>query len=190
MALQKLIKQVQDCTLCLDYLPQKPRPILSVGKNAKVMIIGQAPGTKAHQTGTPWDDQSGNRLRDWLNIDRHTFYDTNRIAIMPIGFCYPGRLERGGDKAPRTECASKWHDRLLAQLPNIKLTILVGMYAQAYYLDDFRTLTKTVKNWRNYLPLFIPTPHPSWRTTAWQKTNPWFEKELIPELRKNVSNLL
>jgi len=190
LALQQLIKQIQICTLCHSYLPQKPRPILNIGKNAKVMIIGQAPGTQAHESGIPWNDRSGDRLREWLNIDWETFYDTNRIAIMPIGFCYPGRLEGGGDKAPRPECAPTWHSRLLNQLPNIKLTLLVGLYAQAYYLDDFQTLTNTVENWKKYLPSFIPTPHPSWRTTAWQQTHPWFEKELIPELRGKISSLL
>ena len=192
MALDSLLNEVRDCTLCAKHLPLGPHPTLSMKKSAQIIIIGQAPGTKAHKSGIPWNDQSGNRLREWMNIDRETFYDTRRIAIMPMGFCYPGRLERNGDKPPRPECAPEWHTRLLAELPNVELTLLVGMYAQAYYLPESRakTLTATVKQWRNYLPGYIPTPHPSWRTTGWQKNNPWFEAELLPVLRERVYLLL
>jgi len=192
MALDSLLNEVRDCTLCAKHLPLGPHPTLSMKNSAQIIIIGQAPGTKAHKSGIPWNDQSGNRLREWMNIDRKTFYDTRRIAIMPMGFCYPGRLERNGDKPPRPECAPEWHTRLLAELPNVELTLLVGMYAQAYYLPERRakTLTATVKQWRNYLPGYIPTPHPSWRTTGWQKNNPWFEAELLPVLRERVCLLL
>ena len=192
MGLDSLLNEVRDCTLCSKHLPLGPHPTLGMKKSAQIIIIGQAPGTKAHKSGIPWNDQSGNRLREWMNIDRETFYDTRRIAIMPMGFCYPGRLERNGDKPPRPECAPEWHTRLLAELPNVELTLLVGMYAQAYYLPESRakTLTATVKQWRNYLPGYIPTPHPSWRTTGWQKNNPWFEAELLPVLREKVCLLL
>ena len=153
MTLNNLIKEVHDCTLCAKHLPLGPRPTLRMGKNAKIVIIGQAPGTKVHKTGIPWNDPSGNRLREWMNIDRDTFYNSRHIAIMPIGFCYPGRLDRGGDKPPRPECAPKWHERLLAELPNTELTLLIGMYAQAFYLRERKanTLTATVKQWRKYL---------------------------------------
>ena len=192
MTLNNLIKEVHDCTLCAKHLPLGPRPTLRMAKNAKIVIIGQAPGTKAHKTGIPWNDPSGNRLREWLNVDRDTFYNSPHIAIMPIGFCYPGRLDSGGDKPPRPECAPKWHERLLAELPNTELTLLIGMYAQAFYLRERKanTLTATVKQWRKYLPEYFPTPHPSWRTIGWQKSNPWFEAELLPVLREKVTALL
>ena len=192
MGLDSLLNEVRDCTLCSKHLPLGPHPTLGMKKSAQIIIIGQAPGTKAHKSGIPWDDQSGNRLREWMNIDRETFYDTRRIAIMPMGFCYPGCFEGNGDKPPRPECAPKWHTRLLTELPNLKLTLLVGMYAQAYYLPErkAKTLTATVKQWRNYLPEYIPTPHPSWRTTAWQRNNPWFEAELLPALREKICLLL
>ncbi len=156
------------------------------------MIIGQAPGTKVHETGIPWNDPSGDRLRDWLGVTREVFYDDSRIAIMPMGFCYPGRLERGGDKPPRPECAPAWHESILSGLPNIELTLLVGMYAQKYYLAERnkKTLTETVRHWQEFGPATIPTPHPSWRTTAWLKKNMWFEAELLPVLRQNVRKLL
>jgi len=192
MALAPLLKEVRACTLCVDDLPLGPRPTLSMKKSARLIIIGQAPGTKVHETGIPWNDPSGDRLRDWMQVDKETFYDEGRIAIMPMGFCYPGRFDRGGDKPPRPECAPAWHERLLAELPNLELTLLVGMYAQGYYLGDKaeKTLTATVKNWQAYVPEIIPTPHPSWRTTGWQKKNPWFEKDLLPVLRKRVRGLL
>lgn len=156
------------------------------------MIIGQAPGTKVHETGIPWDDPSGDRLRDWLGIGPDIFYDDGKIAIIPMGFCYPGRLEKGGDKPPRPECAPAWHEKLLTLLPNIELTLLVGMYAQKHYLAEkrARTLTETVRNWRDYSPHYLPTPHPSWRTTGWLRKNPWFEAETLPELRKRTDRLL
>ena len=192
MTLNNLIKEVHDCTLCAKHLPLGPRPTLRMAKNAKIVIIGQAPGTKVHKTGIPWNDPSGNRLREWLNVDRDTFYNSRHIAIMPIGFCYPGRLDSGGDKPPRPECAPKWHERLLAELPNTELTLLIGMYAQAFYLRERKanTLTATVKQWRKFLPEYFPTPHPSWRTIGWQKSNPWFETELLPVLREKVAALL
>ena len=191
-SLGELLKEVRACDMCAENLPLGPRPTLAAKSPAKIMIIGQAPGTKVHETGIPWNDPSGDRLRAWLGITREIFYDDSRIAIMPMGFCYPGRLERGGDKPPRPECAPAWHEKILAGLPNIELTLLVGMYAQKYYLTEQkqRTLTETVHHWQKYGPAIIPTPHPSWRTTAWLKKNPWFEAELLPVLRQKVRSLL
>jgi uracil-DNA glycosylase len=156
------------------------------------MIIGQAPGTRVHESGVPWDDRSGARLRDWLKIPGEVFYDERRVAIVPMGFCYPGVDAKGGDKPPRPECAPLWHPPVRAALPRIELTLLVGLYAQGHYLGKRRqkTLTDTVRHWRDYLPDFLPLPHPSWRNTAWLKKNPWFEDDLLPELRRRVKKLV
>jgi uracil-DNA glycosylase len=152
------------------------------------LITGQAPGTKVHETGIPWNDPSGDRLRDWLGLDRDTFYDERRVALIGIGLCYPGRLERGGDAPPRPECAPLWHPPLRAALPKIALTLLVGSYAHAFYLGPRArpSVTETVRAFEDYLPDYFPTPHPSWRTTAWLRRNPWFARELVPELRRRV----
>ena len=185
--LPKLLKEVRACTHCAEHLPLGPRPIVRMKRSATLLIIGQAPGTKVHETGLGWNDRSGDRLREWLNVDRDTFYDESRIAIMPMGFCYPGVAKSGGDAPPRPECAPLWHDRLLAMLPNIELTLLIGQYAQARYLgkDKKKTMTETVKAWKEYLPHgFLPLPHPSWRNTGWLKKNPWFDKQILPVLRK------
>lgn len=186
-ALSALLKKVRACTHCTKHLPLGPRPIVSIAPSATVLIIGQAPGTKVHESGVPWDDKSGDRLREWLAVDKDTFYDENRIAIMPMGFCYPGVQKSGGDAPPRPECAPLWHDELRAHLPNIKLTLLIGMYAQAYYLGKRRkkTMTDTVKAWPEYQPDgLLPMPHPSWRSTGWLKKNQWFEKDVLPVLRQ------
>ncbi len=190
--LERLLGEVRACTLCAEHLPLGPRPVLRAAAGARLMIVGQAPGTKVHETGVPWNDPSGDRLRDWLAIDRDRFYDPARIAIVPMGFCYPGRDKNGGDRPPRPECAPTWHERLWAQLPNIELVILAGAYAQRHYLGPRagRTVTATVTTWRDYLPRYIPVPHPSWRTRAWVTRNPWFETELIPHLRRTVAALL
>lgn len=187
-----LLAEVRACRICEAHVPLGPRPVLRAAPSARLMIVGQAPGTKVHETGVPWNDPSGDRLREWLEIDRDTFYDETRIAIVPSGFCYPGRLPKGGDAPPRPECAPQWHPPLLAALPAVELTLLVGIYAQAYYLAErrARTMTETVKQFRDYLPTYLPTPHPSWRTTGWQKRNPWFEAEVLPELRTRVHALL
>ena len=187
-----LLKEVRACRYCENKLPLRPRPVLRMAGSARILIIGQAPGSKVHASGIPWDDRSGNRLRSWLRIDRETFYDERRIAIMPMGFCYPGRFDRRGDKPPRRECARLWHARLLAFLRKIELTLLVGSYAQRYYLGkaNKKSMTETVLNWRNYAPAYIPTPHPSWRTIGWQKKNPWFDADVLPRLRDRVSRLL
>ena len=192
VSLENLIDRARACRVCAADLPLGPRPMVFASTTARIMIVGQAPGTKVHETGIPWNDPSGNRLRDWLALDRETFYDTSRIAIMPMGFCYPGREERGGDKPPRPECAPLWHDSIRAASPRLALTLLVGRYAQARYLGKARkrTLTDTVRAWRDYLPAFLPTPHPSWRNTAWLGKNPWFEAEVLPGLRARVKALL
>ncbi len=190
--LDALLDQVRRCTECAAHLPLGPRPVVRAQTSARILIIGQAPGTKVHETGIPWNDPSGDRLRDWLQIDNETFYDDGKIAIMPSGFCYPGRLPRGGDAPPRPECAPKWHDLILSHLKRIELTLLVGMYAQNLYLPALKklSLTETVAGWRAHWPAVVPTPHPSWRTMAWQRKNPWFEAELLPPLRARVTELL
>ena len=185
-ALASTVAEARACTVCSEHLPLGPRPVLRASASSRLLIVGQAPGTKVHETGIPWNDPSGDRLRDWLGLDRDAFYDERRIAIMPMGFCYPGVDRSGGDKPPRPECAPLWHDRLLALMPGIELTLLVGMYAQRRYLGRGRrrTLTETVRDWRDYLPDYLPLPHPSWRNTAWLRKNPWFEAEIVPFLRK------
>ena len=191
-SLTKTLKDARACTLCAHELPLGPRPVLRASAPARLLIIGQAPSTRVHESGVPWDDRSGDRLRDWLGVDKDTFYDDSRIAILPMGFCYPGRDAKGGDAPPRKECAPTWHLRLLPLLPKVELTLLIGLYAQGYYLKDLRkeTLTETVSAWREYQPSFFPLPHPSWRNTAWLKKHPWFERELIPELRKRAGKAL
>jgi uracil-DNA glycosylase len=190
--LEDVLRDARACRFCEPELPLGANPVLRADARARLLIVGQAPGTKVHQTGVPWNDASGERLRHWLQVDRDTFYDTRRIAIVPMGFCYPGRDARGGDKPPRPECAPIWHPRLLAALPNLELTLLVGGYAQRYYLGKAarRTLRETVAAYANYLPAYLPLPHPSWRNTAWLNRNPWFEAELLPELRRRVHALL
>ena len=187
--LEAVLREVRNCTLCREHLPLGPRPVLRAEASARLLIVGQAPGTKVHETGIPWNDASGDRLRAWLGLDREAFYDARRIAIVPMGFCYPGRDARGGDRPPRPECAPLWHPRLRPLLPTVELTLLVGSYAQAFYLGNRRPggLTETVAAWRNFLPDFIPLPHPSWRNTAWLKRHPWFTEELLPELRQRVT---
>jgi uracil-DNA glycosylase len=191
-SLVALLERVRACDICKDTLPLGPRPVVRAKSSARILIIGQAPGTKVHETGIPWNDPSGDRLRDWLQLDKDTFYDDSRVAIVPTGFCYPGRYEKGGDLPPRPECAPAWHGQILSYLVNVRLTLLVGSYAQAVYLGDRkkRTLTETVAAWQSYMPDYLPTPHPSWRTKHWAKKNPWFEAELVPEIRKIVKALL
>ncbi len=187
-----LVEAARACRVCAAQLPLGPRPILRVGSCARVLIVGQAPGTRVHESGIPWDDASGKRLRDWLDLEPKIFYDQERIAILPMGLCYPGRDPRGGDNPPRPECAPLWHPPLRAALGRIAVTLLVGRYAQAYYLGARRStsLTETVRAWRDYGPELLPLPHPSWRNTAWLKRNPWFEAELLPDLRARIHALL
>ena len=198
--LDTILAEARACTVCAEHLALGPRPVVRASASASILIIGQAPGTRVHETGVPWDDASGDRLRQWLDLDRETFYDEGRIAIVPLGFCYPGRLPKGGDRPPRPECAPAWHADLLRHLPNIELCVLAGAYAQAYYLPDRRaggragpgkgTVTETVRAWRDHGPRFLPLPHPSWRTKSWQKRNPWFDEEVLPALRQRVREIL
>lgn len=190
--LAKTVAQARACRLCEGDLPLGPRPVLRAEASARLLIVGQAPGTRVHETGIPWNDPSGDRLRDWLGLEREIFYDSRRIAIIPIGLCYPGRLPKGGDRPPRPECAKLWHPQLTALLARVELTLLVGAYAQAFYLGARRkpTLTETVRAWREYGPRFLPTPHPSWRSTNWLKNNPWFAGDVLPELRRRVEALI
>lgn len=189
--LDEAVAAARACTLCADHLPRGPRPAFRAAPTARLMIVGQAPGTRVHETGIPWNDASGERLRDWLAIGRETFYDATRVAILPIGFCYPGRHDRGGDLPPRPECAPLWHRRLTMHMPKVELVLLVGQYAQAHYLGRRRrrSLTETVAAWREYLPDFLPLPHPSWRNTAWLRRNPWFEAALLPDLRRRIGRI-
>jgi len=189
--LRRLLEDVRVCRVCEAHLPLGPRPVLRADARAKVLIVGQAPGTRVHATGLPWNDPSGDRLRAWLDVDRETFYDEARFAIIPVGLCYPGR-GRSGDLPPRPECAPLWHPRLRSHLPAVRLTLLVGQYAQAYYLGDRRkaTLTATVHAGHEYRPDFLPLPHPSPRNTRWLRVNPWFERDVVPELRCRVAEVL
>jgi uracil-DNA glycosylase len=190
--LAALLAEVRACRICAASLPLGARPVLRGTSSARLLITSQAPGTRVHETGLSFNDRSGDRLREWLALDRETFYDESRIAIMPMGFCYPGVLPAGGDRPPRRECAPRWHGPVRAAFANVELTLLVGSYAINYYLGAGRPLpmTDAVRNWRAYLPRFFPLPHPSWRTTGWQKRNPWFEQELLPDLRARVHALL
>lgn len=182
-----LYDEIMHCDICKAQLPLGPRPIVRGSEQAKILIIGQAPGTKVHASGIPWDDASGKRLRQWMGLNDQTFYDEAVVAIMPMGFCYPGK-GRSGDLPPRPECAPKWHSLMLSALPNIKLTLLIGQYAQKYYLKEhFTSLTETVRNWERHLPQYFPLPHPSPRNQIWLKQNPWFEKIAIPELQHRIT---
>jgi uracil-DNA glycosylase len=187
-ALSDLIAQARACTVCAEYLPLGPRPVFRVSTTARVLMIGQAPGTKVHATGIPWNDASGDRLRGWMALSGEEFYDLSRIAIMPMGFCYPGRLPNGGDVPPRPECAPLWHEKFLALMPGIELTILIGGYALARYLGP-GSMTAHVRNFARH-PKYFALPHPSWRTIGWEKKNPWFAQEVLPALRATISRLL
>ena len=191
-AFQTLVAEMRACRLCAAHLPLGPRPVFRLSPSARLLIVGQAPGTRVHETGIPWNDRSGERLRAWMGVDAATFYDERRIAILPMGLCYPGVDKAGGDRPPRPECAPVWHPRAAPFLARIELTLLVGAYAQAYYLGRARpaTLAATVAGWRDHGPQFLPLPHPSWRNTGWLKRNPWFEAELLPELRQRVAALV
>ena len=190
--LDSLLAEIRACRLCAEHLPLGPRPVIRATAAARLLIVGQAPGTKVHESGIPWNDASGKRLRQWLGIVPEIFYDETRVAIVPMGFCYPGRAAKGGDNPPRPECAPQWHPTVLPFLPDLKLTLLVGRYAQNHYLGSGakRTVTETVKAWREYLPRFLPTPHPSWRATHWLRKNPWFDAEVVPEMQKRVRRLV
>ena len=189
--MQELLSEIRSCEVCKAHLPLGPRPIVAAHEEAKIVIVGQAPGTKVHQTGVPWDDPSGRQLRKWLGVTDEVFYDETKIALIPMGFCYPGK-GKSGDLPPRPECAPLWHEPLFSKMPSIELIVVIGSYAQGYYLKEKRekNLTETVKMYKNYLPRYFPLPHPSPRNRFWQSKNPWFEEEVVPELQKRVLNIL
>jgi len=192
MSLPRLLRGIGACRICEAELPHGARPILRASRSARLLIISQAPGSKVHQTGVPWNDASGDRLRDWMDLDPSMFYDQTKIAIVPIGFCYPGAAASGGDKPPRPECAPLWHERVLDHLPNLQLTLLVGQYSQKRYLASGRkgSMTETVKAFAEYGPKFFPLPHPSLRSGIWMQRQPWFEQETIPWLRRAVQHAI
>ncbi len=189
-SLEKLLFAVRGCRACESQLPLGPRPVLRARETARVLVVSQAPGARVHASGIPWDDPSGARLRTWMGLDADAFYDDSRIAIIPMGYCYPGR-GHGGDLPPRRECASLWLDHLLAKLPYVELTLLIGLHAQRHFLGRRRkaSLTETVKAWREFAPEYLPLPHPSARNTPWFQRNPWFEGELLPGLRERIDHL-
>jgi uracil-DNA glycosylase len=188
-ALTRLAAEIRACRVCAAHLPLGPRPVIRVSTTARLLIASQAPGTAVHESGLSFNDPSGDRLREWLRMDRATFYDESRVAIVPMGFCYPGRLPNGGDAPPRPECAPLWRERLLALMPQIRLTLLVGGYALTHVLGR-GAMTEQVRAFRQHLPRYFPLPHPSWRTTAWERRNPWFAAELLPALRSAVRTAL
>jgi len=189
--MDKLLKEIKDCAVCEKFLPFSPRPVVRASTNSRILIIGQAPGQKVNASGIPWDDQSGNELRRWLGVSKEQFYNPDTFALMPMGFCYPGKGV-SGDLPPRSECAPLWHGKLLSEMKKIQLTLLIGQYAQKYYLGEkFKpTITENVKNFKLFLPEYLPLVHPSPRNKIWQKKNPWFETSVIPELQAIVSNLI
>lgn len=190
--LTTLLTRIRACRLCEAELPHAPRPVIRADLSARILIVGQAPGTRVHESGLPFDDASGDRLRSWMQVDRELFYDTSRIAFAPMGFCFPGQDERGSDLPPLKRCGPTWQGQVKAALPNLKLVLLIGQYAQAHHLGPTRkrTLTETVRNWRDYGPEHFPLPHPSWRNTAWIRRNPWFEEDVLPALRARLAAIL
>lgn len=187
--LDSLLVKVRACRACADVLPLSPRPVVQLSATARILIASQAPGTKVHESGIPFSDASGDRLREWMGVSDDIFYDERRIAIVPMGLCYPGRSRGGGDAPPRPECAPLWRDQLLAQMPDLRLTLLVGGYAQADALGP-GTMTERVTTFRDYLPAIFPLPHPSWRSRHWAAKNPWFDVDLLPALRHAVQEAL
>jgi uracil-DNA glycosylase len=200
--LEPLLARIRSCRICVENpmgapLPHEPRPVVVGSDTARILIAGQAPGTRVHASGLPFDDRSGDRLRDWLQVDRSQFYDPACFAIAPMGFCFPGLDAKGGDLPPRRECAPAWRAQLMAAMPQIELVLVIGQYAQAWHLgsEKSRTLTETVLDWRRLMalglsPRVLPLPHPSWRNTGWLKKNPWFERDLLPVLREEIHRLL
>ncbi|MBD1423943.1 uracil-DNA glycosylase family protein [Sphingobacterium chuzhouense] len=188
---EALYREIKRCRICEPKLLAGVNPVLTIDDRSKILIVGQAPGMKVHLSGIPWDDQSGKELRNWLGVTEEAFYNPENFAIIPMGFCYPGK-SKSGDLPPRVECAPIWHERVLAQMQNIKLTLLIGQYAQSYYLRGrkHKTLTETVKNYRDYLPTYFPLPHPSPRNFIWMSKNQWFKEETVPVLRDLVNQLL
>lgn len=191
LIMNTLLAEIKACKVCEKHLELGANPILAAGIDSKIIIIGQAPGRIVHNTGTPWNDKSGDNLRNWLGINKLIFYDTSKIALIPMGFCFPG-TGKSGDLPPRTECAPLWHQKLLDLMSEVKLTLLIGQYAQNYYLGNQakNTLTETVQNYASYLPKYFPLPHPSPRNNIWQAKNEWFGVEVLPELKKKIKEIL
>ena len=186
----QLVQQVRACTLCKDVLPEGPRPVVQLSRSSRILVVGQAPGRKVHETGIPFNDPSGDRLRQWMGVDREQFYNEEQVAILPMGFCFPG-TGKSGDLPPRPECAETWREALLARLEKVGLTLVIGQYAQAWHLPDSgKSVTDNVKAWREYWPGLLPMPHPSPRNIRWLKSNPWFEQEVIPRLQARIRELL
>ena len=189
--LDALLRRIDACRLCAARIAHEPRPVVQAGTGARILVAGQAPGRKVHESGVPWNDASGRRLRQWLEMDEATFYDPQKVALVPMGFCYPGKAG-SGDAPPLPQCRATWHPRLLPLLPNIGLVLAIGQYAQVHYLGDRHkgSLTANMRAWREFLPEMLPLPHPSPRNVAWFKANPWFEGEVLPGLRERVHRLL
>ena len=191
-ALNRLLGEIASCRACASDLPHEPRPVVRVRRETRILLTGQAPGRRVHESGLPFDDPSGDRLRDWMGVDRETFYNHPAIGVAAMGFCFPGTAAAGGDHPPPQRCASTWRTRLLQQLPGVELTLLMGLHAQRWALGDSHRggMDSTVRHWRASLPDFLPLPHPSWRNTAWLKRNPWFEDEIVAYLRGRVAEIL
>lgn len=188
--METLLKNIRNCKICLPYLKDGVNPVLAASSKSKIVIIGQAPGSVVHKTGVAWNDKSGDRLREWMQVDKATFYNPDIFALIPMGFCYPGK-GKSGDLPPRKECAPLWHPQLFKEMKEVKLTLLIGNYAQNYYLQNKKeTLTETVKNYQAYLPKYLPLPHPSPRNNIWLSKNPWFEKEVIPYLQGVIKKVV
>ncbi|WP_452220142.1 uracil-DNA glycosylase family protein [Lacinutrix salivirga] len=189
--MDKLLQNIRQCKICEEHLPLGPKPIVTAKSESKIVIIGQAPGARVHASGIPWDDASGKQLRKWLNVTDETFYDETKFAIIPMGFCYPGK-GKTGDLPPRPECAPQWHEAIMSKLHNVELVLLIGAYAQKYYLKKRakRTLTETVASYKEYLPKYFPMPHPSPTNRFWKSKNPWFETEIVPELQNIIQDII
>ncbi|WP_236974919.1 uracil-DNA glycosylase family protein [Membranihabitans maritimus] len=189
--MKRLLDTISECTECAQHFNHKPNPVLTANPKSKIIIIGQAPGSIVHRTGIPWDDKSGENLRSWMGIEKKDFYNEEKIALLPMGFCYPGK-GKSGDLPPRKECAPLWHSQILTQMKEVRLILLIGKYAQDYYLGQHkkRTLTETVKNYAQYLPEYFVLPHPSPRNNIWQAKNPWFKENVLPELKLKINQNL
>ncbi len=188
--MENLLKEIRSCTVCSSFFLHEPRPVVSISETAKLLIIGQAPGKKVHESGIPWDDASGRNLRQWLGVTDEVFYDSSKVALVPMGFCYPGK-GKSGDLPPRPECAPLWHEKVLSECKSVELTLLIGLYAQNYYLRSRAQskLTDTVRSYEQYLPKYLPLPHPSPRNRIWMKKNEWFEADLLPKLKSRIQKL-
>ncbi|MBD3641938.1 MAG: uracil-DNA glycosylase family protein [Marinobacter sp.] len=190
ISFDELVRRVRACTICKDVLPLGPRPVVQLSESSRILVVGQAPGRRVHETGLPFNDPSGDRLRQWMGVTRDTFYDEQKMAILPMGFCYPG-TGRSGDLPPRPECADAWREALLARLPDIRLTLLIGQYAHAWHLGNRkRSVTENVRAWEQYWPDIIPMPHPSPRNNLWLRNNPWFERDVVPAMQARIAEVL